>query len=231
MEHDAARRPELPGDRGDQNGRAAGTAAVDSRADSWRPAIDADPPRLESPPLRDGLIREPRARMMRGSPTAEEGRASSVYQWLVLLHLVGLLLFLATHSVSFWVAFRIRRERSREVVAALLGLSARGNQLSYVGLLALGIGGLGAAGSADLLLAPWVVGSYVTLGVVLVVMWTVGAGYYYGLRDAVNGTKESAPIGDEELVSRLDTRRPEILATVGGLGLLILVWLMALKPG
>jgi hypothetical protein len=38
-------------------------------------------------------------------------------------------------------------------------------------------------------------------------------------------------IEPEALASRLDTRRPEILAVAGTIGLLLLVWLMVVKPG
>ena len=79
-----------------------------------------------------------------------------MYSWLVVLHLVGLAVFLVAHGVSMWVAFRIRGEPNRDLVAALLGMSARGSQAMYLGLVLLGIGGLGAAASAGWLTAGWV---------------------------------------------------------------------------
>jgi hypothetical protein len=35
---------------------------------------------------------------------------------------------------------------------------------------------------------------------------------------------------DEELVARLRSRRPELLAVIGGGGLLTVIWLMMVKP-
>jgi hypothetical protein len=35
---------------------------------------------------------------------------------------------------------------------------------------------------------------------------------------------------DEELAARLRSRRPELLAVLGGGGLLIVIWLMMVKP-
>ena len=154
-----------------------------------------------------------------------------MYAWLVALHLVGFALFLSMHGVSMWAAFRVRGEPNREVVAALLGLSARGNQVMYLGFLLLGIGGLGAAAQVGWLTAPWVVASYIVLAAVILLMYIVGAGFYYTLRDGLVGTEKTPRLDDAELIARLDNRRPEALTLIGGVGLLILIWLMALKPG
>ena len=68
-----------------------------------------------------------------------------MYPWLVFVHLLGLIVFVAMHGVAMFVAFRIRPERDAAVVKLLLALSSRANQAMYLGLLLLGIGGLGAA--------------------------------------------------------------------------------------
>jgi hypothetical protein len=154
-----------------------------------------------------------------------------MYAWLVALHLVGFALFLAMHGVSMWAAFRVRGEPNREVVAALLGLSATGNRVMYLGFLLLGIGGLGAAAQVGWLTAPWVVASYIVLAVVILLMYIVGAGFYYTLRDGLVGTEKTPRLDDAELIARLDNRRPEALTLIGGVGLLILIWLMTIKPG
>src|SRR5262249_19171112 len=113
----------------------------------------------------------------------------------------------------------------------LLNLSARGNQAMYLGLLLLGIGGIGAAWNANQLTTSWVVASYVVLLIVLIAMWAIGAGFYYPLREALTPKDASAaPISADELARRVANRRPEALALVGFGGLLILIWLMTLKP-
>ena len=155
-----------------------------------------------------------------------------MYAWLVLLHLVGFVVFLLCHAVSMWVAFRIRGERDRAVVAALLGLSSRGNQVMYIGFVLLGAGGLGAAAVAGLLTAPWVVASYVVLAVTLVAMWAMGTGFYTPLREGLAGTEKTPRLDDAQLRARLTgSRRPEALAGIGFASLTILVGLMVLKPG
>src|SRR5262245_66161501 len=108
-----------------------------------------------------------------------------MYQWLVFLHLIGLVLFVMTHGVSMFVAFRVRADPQPDTARLLLGLSQRANQAMYLGLLLLGIGGLGAAWNANQLTTSWVVASYVVLFLVLIGMWAIGAGFYYPLREAL----------------------------------------------
>jgi hypothetical protein len=154
-----------------------------------------------------------------------------MYAWLVFLHLLGLVVFLLAHGVSMFVAFRIRREEDRSVIASMLELSQQGSGGLYVGLLLLGIGGLGAAWNAGLLLEPWVVVSYVVLALTLIAMWAMGAGFYYPLREGLAGSEKVPRLSDEELRAKLrGSRRPEALAAVGLGSLTILVWLMSVKP-
>ena len=155
-----------------------------------------------------------------------------MYAWLVLLHLVGFVVFLLCHAVSMWVAFRIRGEPDRAVITSLLAMSSRGNQLMYLGFILLGVGGLGAAASVGWLTTPWVVASYVVLVVTLVAMWTMGSGFYYPLREGLEGTEKTPRLDDDQLRATLiGSRRPEALAGIGFTSLVVLVALMVLKPG
>lgn len=155
-----------------------------------------------------------------------------MYLWLVTLHLLGVVVFLLCHAVSMWVAFRVRGETDRNVIAALLGLSARGNQAMYLGFVLLGVGGMGAAWNAGLLLAPWVVASYVILVITFIAMYALGAGFYYPIRDGLVGTEKTPRLDDDALRATLaGSRRPEALATIGLTSITLLVALMTLKPG
>jgi Predicted integral membrane protein (DUF2269) len=103
----------------------------------------------------------------------------------------------------------------------------------YIGLALLIIGGLGAAWVANLWGHTWIIASIVVFIAVLVTMWAVASPYYMNLR---KGLTESGPDGnptmsDEALFAQLDSRRPEFLAAAGTIGLLLLVWLMVIKPG
>ena len=149
-----------------------------------------------------------------------------MYQALVLIHLVGVVVMAVAHGVSIFAAFRVRRETDPGIVAALLSMSKSAVMVLYVGFLLLAIGGFGAAWQSGVLLAPWAIASYVVLGVVIGVMYSVATGYYVRLREMAGG--EASDPG--ALRAALDTRRPEVLAVVGTSGLLILLWLMVVRP-
>jgi uncharacterized membrane protein len=152
-----------------------------------------------------------------------------MYQALVFIHLVGVVVMAVAHGVSIFAAFRVRRETDPRVVAAILGMSKSAVMVLYVGFLLLAVGGFGAAWQAGVLLAPWAIASYVVLAAVIGVMYAVATGYYVRLRELANG--ESGESADPSaLQAALVTRRPEVLAVVGTSGLLILLWLMVVRP-
>jgi hypothetical protein len=156
-----------------------------------------------------------------------------LYPWFVFAHLAGLVLFAISHGASAFMAFRLRRARDPGTIAALLEVGQLSIGPMYVGLLLLIVGGLGAAWVANLWGQPWLIASIVVFAVVLVAMWAVASPYYMGLRKAVAepGADDGPGASAEALAAQLDTRRPEILTTIGTIGLLVLVWLMVLKPG
>jgi uncharacterized membrane protein len=152
-----------------------------------------------------------------------------MYQALVFIHLVGVVVMAVAHGVSIFAAFRVRRETDPRVVAAILGMSKSAVMVLYVGFLLLAVGGFGAAWQAGVLLAPWAIASYVVLAVVIGVMYAVATGYYVRLRElaSAEGGESADP---SALQAALVTRRPEVLAVVGTSGLLILLWLMVVRP-
>jgi hypothetical protein len=167
------------------------------------------------------------------------------YPWLVFAHLVGLVLFTLSHGASTYMAFRVRQERDPHTVAAILDVSQLAIGPMYIGLLLLAIGGLGAAWVGGLFAKPWIIASIIVFIAVIVMMYAVASPYYRKLRESVGaqpgGSRAAGQSGSsgagaataspEELAALLDSRRPEILAAGGTVGLLLLVWLMVIKPG
>ena len=162
---------------------------------------------------------------------------AELYPWFVYVHILGLVIFAVCHGVSMFVAFRVRANRhARPAVAAALEASSAALGPMYIGLVLLGIGGFGAAFGAGIITAPWVLASIVVSIIVLGAMYGVATPYYKKVRQAAGVSNqgkppEVPPASDDELAALLDTRRPEVLMAVGGVGLLVLVWLMVLKPG
>lgn len=172
-----------------------------------------------------------------------------MYQALVYVHLVGVVVMAVAHGVSIFAAFRVRREPDPRIIAAVLGMSKTAVGLLYVGFLLMAVGGLGAAWQAGVLLAPWTIASYVVLVVVIGVMYVVATPFYVRVREMAGGSgapgaapgdaAASAAPGDgaasaaqdaAAIQAALANRRPEILALVGTVGLLVLVWLMVVRP-
>jgi uncharacterized membrane protein len=152
-----------------------------------------------------------------------------MYQALVFIHLVGVVIMAVAHGVSIFAAFRVRRETDPRVVAAILAMSKSAVLLLYVGFLLLAVGGFGAAWQSGVLLAPWAIASYVVLIGVISVMYGVATGYYVRLRTLASGDG-AEPVDVAALQAALVTRRPELLAVVGTSGLLVLLWLMVVRP-
>jgi hypothetical protein len=158
---------------------------------------------------------------------------AELYPWFVFTHLLGLVVFAISHGASAFMAFRLRGERDPVVVDSLLKVGQLSVGPMYIGLLLLAVGGLGAAWNANLWGNTWVIASIGVFIVVLVVMWSVGSPYYMGLRKTLEarGPDGGPSIDRSELARMLDTRRPDILTAVGTIGLVLLVWLMVIKPG
>ena len=158
---------------------------------------------------------------------------TELYPWFVVVHLIGLVLFAISHGASAFMSFRLRAERDPVVVDALLKVGQLAVGPMYIGLVLLIVGGLGAAAGANLWGQTWVIASIVVFIAVLVMMWAVASPYYMGLRKAFEerGPDGRPAIEPAALAAMLDTRRPEILALVGTTGLVVLVWLMVIKPG
>jgi len=154
-----------------------------------------------------------------------------MYEWFVFTHLVGLVLFVFAHGASAFAAYQIRALRDPMTIGGYLTLSQQAVRTSYIGLVVLLIGGAGAATVGGFWPRPWAWGSVIVLVIVLGGMYGVGSRYYMNLRTLLAGSEGKPPISQQDLAAYLDSRVPDTLAAIGGLGLLGLVYLMVLKPG
>jgi hypothetical protein len=158
-----------------------------------------------------------------------------LYPWLVFLHITGAFVFVMAHGVSAIVAFRLRAERDPVRMTALMELSSTSISVMYIGLLTLLIAGIIAALNRNWFSQGWPWAAIVVLVVVAVAMYVLASRYYAGIREALGlasmNNKEPGPARPaDEIVRMLDTRRPEQIADVGLVGLLIILWLMIFKP-
>jgi hypothetical protein len=155
-----------------------------------------------------------------------------MYDWWVLIHIVGVVGFLLAHGVSSWVALRIRGERSPERLRALLDVSASTTVAFYVATLLLLLGGIAAGVDGHLFGAEaWI---SVSLGVFVAemgFMLAVTSPYYRRLRRVMAiEQRGGTAVGAAEIEEIVASPVPLVTLWVGTVGLLFIVYLMAIKP-
>ncbi len=165
---------------------------------------------------------------------------STIRPWLTLLHILGAFGFLAIHGVSMAVVMRLRSERDRVRVRTLLELSAWSINALYLFLLVLLVAGIlsGIAGAWWTSGQLWIWAGLGLLVLITVAMYAVLTTYFLKLRAAVGiPTQKEVKLGiepvqlsDPELAVLLASPQPLIGAAIGVVGIVVIVWLMVLKP-
>jgi hypothetical protein len=157
--------------------------------------------------------------------------------WLRFAHILGGFTFVLAHGVSMFVAIRLRNERDHARVAALLDLSKSAVAVAAIAVIFLLATGVAAGFVGDYWGQKWI---WVALGVI-VVLWGYmsfrGTRYLDALRHAVGSVgmydkkgTEPPPADPAAATTLLASARAMELATVGGIGLLVILYLMAFKP-
>jgi hypothetical protein len=146
---------------------------------------------------------------------------TSLYSWLLFFHLGGLGVFLFSHGITAGSALALRGP-VQPGTRKLLHLSQVSNFASNPALLVVIVTGVWMAfvghwwGRAW----PWV--AVAVLVVVLGAMFWIARPYYMA--------RDAATQGDEVVSDRLGKTRPIAAFWIGGVGVLVLVFLMVLKP-
>jgi hypothetical protein len=159
-----------------------------------------------------------------------------IYPWLVWLHVFGAFLFAFGHGTSAVVAFKVRGERERPRIAALLEVSQLSQGAMYVGLVLLLAGGIAAGVVGQWFGQLWLWAAIAVLVLVLILMYSIASPYYGQLRGSLGQAAyqrkgaPSQPLSDAAVVALLQSRRPEALTAIGTIGLAIILWLMVFKP-
>jgi hypothetical protein len=161
-----------------------------------------------------------------------------VYRWVVLLHVLGAFTFVMAHGASASVTFKLRRETSRERIAALLDLSSASLRVMYLALLVMLLAGLAVGFWGSWWSRGWI---WLTLGLVVAesaAMWAMATRPFSRLRQALGpphlsgGEPQPAvpPAGAELVIARSAAIHPLAITVVGFGGLALMLWLMLLKP-
>ncbi len=162
-----------------------------------------------------------------------------VYQSVLLIHFASIAAFLLAHSVSWFVAFRLTTEHNPENICRLLNLSRKSLRLMYIPFMAVFITGVILGFMGNWWGRLWI---WAALGVGLVLsiaMSALGTLYYDRVRIAVglppfHPPRQKSPSATsttpEELSMLLSTARLQVLASIGIIGLAVIMWLMTVKP-
>jgi hypothetical protein len=161
-----------------------------------------------------------------------------MYPWIVLLHVAGAFLFVIAHGASIWTVNVIRREKEPARIAALADLSGSSLTLAYIGLLLLLVGGIWAGIYAGFFGSGWIWAALVTFIAIAVAMYAIATPFFKRLRIAlgqrVMGTPKDAPdpvAAPAGEIAAIAASAPAMaLNAIGFVGLLVILWLMVVKP-
>ena len=161
-----------------------------------------------------------------------------MYTWVVLVHMIGVTGFLLAHGVSAGVILQLGKERETERMKALLDLSGLSVRTMYISLLVLIAAGIVAGFMGDWWGSGWLWASLVVFVLIYVGMQVRGSSYTTRLRKAIGAPYFESmklqtplpPAGSEEITALISPSRGRELLAMGGIGLVIILWLMILKP-
>lgn len=158
--------------------------------------------------------------------------------WIVFIHVAAAFLFVAGHGVSMYAAFAVRREKDRARMASLLDLSGAAVGVATIGLIVVLIAGILAGVVAGSFGRAWIWVSLVLLIAIGSAMTPIGVGWFNKLRVALGirtrnfkpADPDPVPASDGELAALQASSVPETLLAIGGVGFLVILYLMMFKP-
>jgi hypothetical protein len=163
------------------------------------------------------------------------------YVWLKLLHVLGALGLVLAHGASAAVTFKLRGERDRVRIGALVDLSNAYLNAFYLAFAVVFIAGIltGISGAFWTSGQLWIWVALVVFVAIVVAMYALAVPHFQELRHALGvrtfqdirkGLDAPPPASDAELIQLLRSNRPIWVAAVGLIGIVLLVYLMVVKP-
>jgi hypothetical protein len=160
-----------------------------------------------------------------------------LYQWVVLLHVIAGFSFALAHGVSAGVALKLRGEREIPRAQALLDLSRFATNGMYVSIFVLLGAGIAAAFIAGLWGRGWIWAAIVLLVLMFAAMYARASTWFRDLRRAAGlpyetskGAQPAERPDAAKLAALTASSRPVEIAAIGYGGLVLILWLMVLKP-
>ena len=157
-----------------------------------------------------------------------------MYQWWLWAHILFVAGFLLSHGTSAAMGFRLRQEQSADEIRGLTRLSKATNNFTYGFLLLIILTGVAMGFQNNWWRFAWI---WVALGVLIVAIGAMNAlsQPYHNIRVGVGlpgrrRNETAAPASPEQLQQLVARANPWPISLVGAVAILILLWLMVLKP-
>lgn len=163
---------------------------------------------------------------------------ADLYQWAVLAHVIAAFTFALAHGVSAGVALKLHGERELPRVQALLDLSQVATGWMYAAIGILLIAGVAAAFIAGLWGRGWIWAAIVLLVLMFAAMYARAFTWFTELRRAAGqgyyrmgkGPQPAEGPDAAKLATLTASSRPIEIAAIGYGGLVLILWLMVMKP-
>jgi hypothetical protein len=158
-----------------------------------------------------------------------------VDEFWVFLHLTGVSVFLIVHGVQIWMMLALKPcFPDRDRIFDRAEISRRATLPMYLSLAVLLVFGV-VAGVADEWFtgnAAWLWASIIILLVVTALMSLVATAFMRSVREATTRWADgSYRLDDDQLKALLDGPQVALSTAIGGVGLMVILWLMVYKPG
>lgn len=152
------------------------------------------------------------------------------YGWWVFIHLVGVVGFVAAHGTSMAATMLMRRIRDPQQVSGILQLSAATVNAFYISTLVLLVGGIGAGIQGRWFSRGWI---WVSLGLLIgvgILMFPMARGHFRRVRMVLELMGSGTTVTGDDFARVLNSGNPILTAGTGVVALLLIVYLMVMKP-
>ena len=157
-----------------------------------------------------------------------------MYVWWLRAHIASVFGFLLSHGVSVGMGLDLRRQKSAEAVKSMTEVSKNWTGVSYAFILLILITGVSMGFQQDWWRFKWI---WTAIGILILTMGAMAgmANRYNRIRSAagVQPPQRQRPQPAEKpeaLMGLVAAANPWPISMVGIVALLILLWLMVLKP-
>jgi uncharacterized membrane protein len=147
------------------------------------------------------------------------------YGWWKFIHLAGVVGFVAAHGTSMAATVMLRRFKEPQQVAGILQLSAATTSAFYISTLVLLMGGVGQWFDQG-----WI---WVSLGLLIgvgILMFPMARTHFRRIRMVLELMETGTAVSRDDFARVVSSGNPILTAGTGFVAVLLIVYLMVLKP-